>query len=108
MSSSFATTDLAPKQLSLEAWREPPDSLLEPAMQVAAPPERTRLVSSSVAERQPDGVMEYCHRCRRKTLWRKSRGIERCEGCGDRFPCARSCTHLDCDGYRAAGEGDES
>lgn len=39
-----------------------------------------------------------CHKCKRLTHWRLTRrGVERCEGCGDRFPCARAhCGHVDC------------
>jgi hypothetical protein len=43
------------------------------------------------------GTREYCPTCDRVTLWvPKRRGIERCEGCNTRFPCAHLCTHLDC------------
>ncbi len=44
-----------------------------------------------------------CHRCERVTRWVLARGGRRlrCEGCGDAFPCARRCEHLDCEAARA-------
>jgi hypothetical protein len=47
------------------------------------------------------GTCEYCPTCERITLWVPKRGgIERCEGCHVRFPCAGSCQHLDCRQHR--------
>jgi len=57
------------------------------------------------------GALELlCHRCARVTKWIAARGVERCEGCGYRFPCAGRCSHLDCKEYRAArgGRGEKS
>ena len=41
---------------------------------------------------------EHCHRCNAETNWKPNRSgtALKCEGCGDRFPCAGSCGHFDC------------
>jgi ribosomal protein L37AE/L43A len=45
----------------------------------------------------------FCHTCNGDRVWALSRGVQRCEGCGQRFPCAsKSCTHQDCQAARQA------
>jgi LSD1 subclass zinc finger protein len=54
---------------------------------------------------QPSTVLEmkerkgFCHACREQTMWKLAKGGKslRCEVCGDRLPCARPCSHLDCE-----------
>ena len=51
--------------------------------------------------RLPEVEIERCwsKKCRtKKTRWIAGRGgkFSRCEECGDRFPCARACDHIDC------------
>ena len=44
---------------------------------------------------------DFCHKCNTETAWKPAGRTDsylKCEGCGDRFPCAkaRGCNHLDC------------
>lgn len=50
---------------------------------------------------EPD--VSWCHSCAARTRWVLGRGGQhlKCEGCGDRFPCAHACKHLDCQEARA-------
>lgn len=53
---------------------------------------------------------EYCHRCKTITVWEPPTGHakhERCNGCGDRFPCAKACGHLDCERARQEAKAQE-
>jgi len=45
-----------------------------------------------------EAVTEYCHECRNYTRWEPVRGGKalKCEGCGERYPCAHACKHADC------------
>jgi hypothetical protein len=45
-----------------------------------------------------DGDRELCHWCAAETRWLADprRPHLRCEGCGDVYPCAHRCRHLDC------------
>lgn len=46
----------------------------------------------------------FCYRCGKPTTWSARRPTDatgqRCEGCGDRFPCRHACQHLDCEAAR--------
>ena len=48
-----------------------------------------------------------CHACKRDTRWEPGRGgaFSKCTECGDRFPCAHECKHLDCAAERAERRG---
>lgn len=39
-----------------------------------------------------------CRRCKSVTewAWNRIRSAQRCQECGDRFPCRRLCGHVDC------------
>lgn len=44
-------------------------------------------------------MRELCHKCDRVTVWsqpRKNSKRVKCEGCGDVFPCAHKCKHIEC------------
>lgn len=41
-----------------------------------------------------------CQKCGTRTHWTQHRVFQRCDICGDRFPCARICGHQDCAEYR--------
>jgi hypothetical protein len=82
-------------QLALTLTGESPaETPLEDSVSVPRP---RRVTGVALSE-----SVELCHRCERVTKWIAVRGVERCEGCGDRFPCAGRCSHLDCEEYRAA------
>jgi len=50
-----------------------------------------RDLRAELRERKRDGRTECSH------LYRPTRTkYERCENCGDHFPCKKICTHLDC------------
>jgi hypothetical protein len=38
----------------------------------------------------------HCTTCRHKTTWEVHKGYQRCQGCRERFPCAKGCLHVDC------------
>jgi hypothetical protein len=48
-------------------------------------------------------ITTRCHKCKRPTQWVPGRGgrFSRCSECGDRFPCAHECAHVDCKAERA-------
>lgn len=47
-------------------------------------------------------ITTRCKRCKRETRWIAGRGgrFSRCSECGDRYPCAHECGHLDCKAER--------
>lgn len=46
-------------------------------------------------------VQAFCPTCERTTVWLvRQGGNQWCDGCGDRFPCAHHCQHLDCTKHR--------
>jgi hypothetical protein len=50
------------------------------------------------AARDTEPGEHYCRECKRKTRWVLKRGVQVCEGCGDRFPCRSTrCKHNDCE-----------
>lgn len=48
----------------------------------------------------------HCHKCKAPRRWLLRRGVQRCEACGERFPCRNPlCRHTDCECHRAYHAG---
>lgn len=53
-------------------------------------------------------TVEFCLKCGTDRSWiptKKDPNYEKCQGCGDYFPCKYSCSHLDCAQRRAETTG---
>lgn len=44
----------------------------------------------------------HCHRCNKRTRWEwnRTKRVQHCVECRDRFPCVRDCGHTDCIAFR--------